>query len=192
MTPGSTKLAVCLPRCECACDLRHLPQLLTTRQHSISFQMSAEEKQHVLSTTSLADRMPYFDISCCPITHEVEQRMEQISTVVSRENYNEHWQSGTYHCARCRHALYESGSKFVGPCMWPSFRSGLSGGLHTRTVPVGSYNEYTCEVREVYCGACRLFLGHQFDDGRACGDKHPDARWRHCVLSLSMIFEPSP
>ena len=79
MTPGSTKLAVCLPRCECACDLCAPFAAIADHQHSISFQMSAEEKQHVLSTTSLADRMPYFDISCCPITHEVEQRMEQIS-----------------------------------------------------------------------------------------------------------------
>ena len=97
-----------------------------------------------------------------------------------------------YACARCAHILYASGDKFVGPCLWPSFRSGArTGSLHTRRVPTGAYNQYTCAVEELYCGACRLFLGHQFEDGVACGDEHPQARWRHCVLSLSLRFAAS-
>jgi peptide methionine sulfoxide reductase MsrB len=47
------------------------------------------------------------------------------------------------------------------------------------TLKVPSYNGYKCRVYEVYCGGCRLFLGHKFEDGPAKGDKHPDARWRH-------------
>ena len=62
------------------------------------------------------------------------------------------------------------------------------GSLHTLCVPHGAYNQYTCEVHELYCGSCHLFLGHAFEDGVACGDTHAEARWRHCVLSLSLAF----
>mmetsp|Transcript_15849 Transcript_15849/g.34416 ORF Transcript_15849/g.34416 Transcript_15849/m.34416 type:complete len:128 (-) Transcript_15849:9-392(-) len=115
--------------------------------------------------------------------------MEQISTVVSKELYNDHWEKGRYNCARCELALYASESKFVGPCMWPSFRKPHGAmSLYTRRVPTGSYNQYTCEVHELYCCGCQLFLGHKFKDGVACGDTHPEAQWRHCVLSLSLRF----
>ena len=76
-----------------------------------------------------------------------------------------------------------------GPCLWPSFREGVADGLKTIVVPAGSYNAYECEVHELYCGGCSLFLGHKFDDGPASGDTHADARWRHCVLTLSLRFE---
>ena len=115
--------------------------------------------------------------------------MEQVSSVVSKENYNAHWESGVYDCARCQHRLYHSEHKFTGPCMWPSFRKPHArSSLHTIRVPHGAYNQYTCEVHELYCAKCHLFLGHQFYDGRECGDEHPQAGWRHCVLSLSLSF----
>ena len=51
-----------------------------------------------------------------------------------------------------------------------------------------SYNHYQCEVNEIYCRGCKLFLGHRFEDGATTGDTHPRALHRHCVLSLSMTF----
>ena len=72
------------------------------------------------------------------------------SQVVSSEVYNDHWENGVYKCARCAHTLYEASAKFVGPCLWPSFRRGATpedGALQTIKVPHGSYNKYTCEVR---------------------------------------------
>jgi len=112
--------------------------------------------------------------------------------------------------SECSLKLYESADKFRGPCLWPSFRRGfgeketiegqiedawndLSKSLHRVKVPKGSYNNYTCDVWELYCGKqdCKLFLGHQFADGKETGDgDHADATgMRHCVLSLSMRFE---
>jgi peptide methionine sulfoxide reductase MsrB len=44
---------------------------------------------------------------------------------------------------------------------------------------VGGYNKYSCQVFEVHCGKCDLFIGHQFEDGKEKGDSHPAARWRH-------------
>jgi hypothetical protein len=31
---------------------------------------------------------------------------------------------------------------------------------------------------------------HKFEDGKLKGDSHPDAHWRHCVLSFSLRFVP--
>ena len=150
---------------------------------------TAAEKKAIQADISLESRSPYFEMSRCPITASLEQRMEQVSTVVSKENYNDHWEAGTYSCARCGHALYASSAKFVGPCMWPSFRkSASSGSLHAVEVPRGSYNKYQCDVHELYCGACKLFLGHCFADGHETCDTHADAGDRHCVLSLSLRF----
>lgn len=185
--------------------------------------LAAREREKVKAEISMADRSGFYALSCCPITDAAEQRMEQISTVVCKENCtpllssplhsspllcgrpvftktlahlcladNDHWEKGEYRCARCGHVLYDSGGKFVGPCLWPSFRRPHAlTSLHTIRVTPGAYNKYTCEVHELYCGGCQLFLGHQFLDGVACGDKHPEAGWRHCVLSLSMLFSHS-
>ena len=54
----------------------------------------------------------------------------------------------------------------------------LSAVREDRLLP-GSYNGYGCEVAEVYCGGCELFLGHKFEDAKRHGDDHPDARWRY-------------
>ena len=36
------------------------------------------------------------------------------------------------------------------------------------------YNNYTCTVKEAYCGKCDLFLGHMFEDAVEKGDTSPD------------------
>ena len=148
------------------------------------------EKAQLQQRITLADRSGYFALSCCPITSAAEQRMEQVSSVVTSETYAKQFEPGSYACARCGHLLYDGGAKFVGPCLWPSFREPRkpTGSLHTLVVPRGSYNQYACEVHELYCHGCHLFLGHAFEDGASTGDTHPQARWRHCVLSLSLKF----
>eukprot|EP00042_Codosiga_hollandica_P044031 m.426909 g.426909 ORF g.426909 m.426909 type:complete len:161 (+) comp56694_c0_seq2:182-664(+) len=149
------------------------------------------DRARLLDETDEENREHFFATSKCPITAEVDDIMEQLSFVACKENYRQFWEPGQYVCARCRHALYESSAKFDGPCAWPSFRAeaGLAA-LHLNHVD--SYNNYTCQVFEIYCGSCRLFLGHKFEDGQVKGDTHPDARWRHCVLSLSLEFVASP
>mmetsp|Transcript_89005 Transcript_89005/g.267700 ORF Transcript_89005/g.267700 Transcript_89005/m.267700 type:complete len:161 (-) Transcript_89005:146-628(-) len=152
--------------------------------------ITLDEKKAIRAEVTLEHREPFFKLSVCPITAEVETRMEQVSAAASREVYNDHWEPGCYRCARCDRGLYDASAKFVGPCMWPSFRKPSSPeSLYVIKVPQGSYNQYTCDVHEVYCGSCRLFLGHQFADGKMTGDSHPEAADRHCVLSLSLRFE---
>ena len=105
--------------------------------------------------------------------------MELLSDLVTQgELYLRHWSPGLYCCARCARPLYSSESKWKGPCVWPSFRRPVSPDA-VSTAQVLGYNAYACEVREVYCGGCDLFVGHAFEDGVLKGDVHPEARWRH-------------
>lgn len=104
--------------------------------------------------------------------------MELLSDIITwGEQYNPHWEKGTYVCARCQHPLYSSVDKWKGPCVWPSFRRAVAPDAIYSLEVVG-YNNYTCTVRERYCGKCKLFIGHQFEDGVVKGDTHPDAQWR--------------
>jgi peptide-methionine (R)-S-oxide reductase len=101
-----------------------------------------------------------------------------LSDIVSwGERYLHHWEIGTYICSRCCNPLYSSSDKYKGPCVWPSFRKPVNeDALLARTVY--PYNKYTVTVKEVYCGKCKLFVGHMFEDAVQKGDTHPDARWR--------------
>lgn len=150
--------------------------------------LSPEERIR-LGGISLTDRSGYFSLSTYPITNERERLMEGVSKAVSNESYGSLWDKGIYHCAKCNNPLYCSMDKWRAQCIWPTFRAPIGiGSLKTVTIPDGSYNGYSCEVRELYCGSCKLFLGHQFLDGRESGDSHPEAKWRHCTLSLSLEF----
>jgi len=146
-------------------------------------------EQNILRHVSLGDRSAYFSLSTCPISSEQERLMEGVSKAVTGESYGNAWATGIYHCARCDNLLYSSADKWRAQCIWPTFRMPIgTDSLKTIVVPKGSYNEYRCEVRELYCGSCYLFLGHQFLDGRESGDVHPEAKWRHCTLTLSLNF----
>ena len=152
--------------------------------------LSTAEKEVLQRSITLADRSAYFALSTCPISHAAEQRMEQVSSLVTAEAYAKLFELGVYRCAKCGDTLYDHTSKFVGPCLWPSFRAPHhpTKSLHCIDVTPGAYNQYTCAVKELYCKKCTLFLGHAFEDGATTGDTHPEARWRHCVLSLSLQF----
>ena len=144
----------------------------------------AADKAKLYNKCTLADRSVYFDVSCKPICKVVEDDMEEISAVVSDEMFLDHWEIGTYHCARCSRLLYRSRDKWNGPCAWPSWRQPASeDALSLHDVHheewVGGYNGYQCPVFEVYCKGCDLFLGHQFADAKEKGDRHPQAQWRH-------------
>lgn len=120
----------------------------------------------------------YFLLSEFPISREAEDDMELLSDIVTwGEIFNPVFQKGIYTCARCDNKLYCSEDKWKGPCVWPSFRKAITA-ESVFSVDVAEYNGYSCTVRERYCGICKLFLGHQFEDGIIKGDTHPDARWR--------------
>lgn len=124
------------------------------------------------------DRSVYFSVSCFPITVRAEDDMELLSELFTNENYCKFWDAGVYKCARCAVVLYTSEDKWIGPCRWASFRKPADSNAIIER-PVFPYNRYVCTVSEVYCGGCKLFIGHSFEDGREKGDNHPNARFRH-------------
>ena len=155
-----------------------------TATNATQTQSLAEEKQCVryckYSSISLNNRQFYFDISCVPITMKAENDMEMLSDLIGipGELYVQEFRPGTYVCARCNTSLFRNDDKWKGPCIWPSFRKGIS--TDALTVPdVLNYNEYKCRVGEVYCGSCDLFIGHRFEDGKLKGDTHEHAQWRY-------------
>ena len=63
--------------------------------------LSTAEKEVLQRSITLADRSAYFALSTCPISHAAEQRMEQVSSLVTAEAYAKLFELGVYRCAKC-------------------------------------------------------------------------------------------
>jgi peptide-methionine (R)-S-oxide reductase len=148
--------------------------------HEPSWKKYAQYEKLCVDYLEDEDLSVYFSISRKPIDHLIENDMELLSDIVSwGERWLDHWPlEGHYSCARCSLPLYRASDKWKGPCVWPSFRQNIDGALDYETV-VG-YNGYECQVDELYCSSCKLFIGHRFYDAREKGDTSPNATgWRH-------------
>ena len=85
---------------------------------------------------------------------------------------------GTYICAVCREALFDSTSKYDSGSGWPSFFDAAEGKITTRVdTSLGMTRT------EILCKNCSSHLGHVFPDG-----PQPTGN-RYCVNSLSMDFK---
>ena len=91
--------------------------------------------------------------------------------------YNNHFDKGTYICAGCSIALFESSSKFNSHCGWPSFDESLEGKVETKK----DFSHGMVRV-EILCSNCGGHLGHIFPDGPT------NTGMRYCVNSLSLDF----
>jgi peptide-methionine (R)-S-oxide reductase len=103
---------------------------------------------------------------------------------IPQEKFKDHWQAGQYNCAQCNHPLFPSDAKFNSGTYWPSFRKALPGAIKT----VMDYT-HNMERIELLCANCNLHLGHVFPDGKHCGDSHPEAGERYCILSDVLAFQ---
>jgi len=110
--------------------------------------------------------------------------------LVARKKHTEkpftgqYWQSsarGTYYCACCGNALFNSDAKFASTCGWPSFYE------PRRKNSIRYQGDYSLGIMrtEVLCGRCGAHLGHIFDDGP------PPTHKRFCMNSISLEFEPA-
>jgi len=94
--------------------------------------------------------------------------------------YNDFWQKGTYFCAACGTALFDSETKYDHGTGWPSFTSAVSG-------PAIEYkDDFSLATHrvEVRCATCGAHLGHVFDDGPGPDRKH------YCINSAALAFKP--
>lgn len=101
-----------------------------------------------------------------------------------KEKYKNHWESGYYRCRNCGSGLFDAEAKFESGTAWPSFRATVPDAVATK--PDHSLG---LSRTEVLCANCQQHLGHVFPDGKLCGDMHPEAGQRFCILSGALQFQ---
>ncbi|MBE0663554.1 MAG: peptide-methionine (R)-S-oxide reductase MsrB [Bacteroidales bacterium] len=94
--------------------------------------------------------------------------------------YDNHFESGVYHCAGCEAALFRSDTKFESGCGWPSFFESASKG----SIEYKKDMTHGMIRTEVLCANCGGHLGHVFDDGPKPTGK------RYCINSGAITFQP--
>ena len=92
---------------------------------------------------------------------------------------NQEKRAGTFLCAACGQALFDSETKFESGTGWPSFFRPKENAVGT-TVD----RSYFMVRTEVHCARCGGHLGHVFEDGP------PPTGLRYCMNGAALRFEP--
>jgi peptide-methionine (R)-S-oxide reductase len=91
---------------------------------------------------------------------------------------NHEKRTGTFRCAGCGEALFDSATKYESGSGWPSFWQPLQNAVGTTTD-----RSFFMTRTEVHCAKCGGHLGHVFPDG-----PKPTGQ-RYCMNGAAMKFE---
>jgi peptide-methionine (R)-S-oxide reductase len=92
---------------------------------------------------------------------------------------NHEKRNGSFACAGCGNALFDTASKFDSGTGWPSFGVPLAG-----SVGITVDRSHGMVRTEVHCSQCGGHLGHVFPDGP------PPTGERYCMNGVAMVFTP--
>ena len=92
---------------------------------------------------------------------------------------NHEKRKGTFTCAACGQALFDSDTKYESGTGWPSFWKPLDTAVGT-TVD----RSYFMVRTEVHCARCGSHLGHVFSDGPK------PTGLRYCMNGVALAFKP--
>ena len=120
---------------------------------------------------------------------EWRRRLTPASFEILRENgteppfssaLNDEKRDGTYHCAGCKLALFESSKKYDSGTGWPSFYDVIASSVETET----DY-KLIFPRTEYHCARCDGHQGHVFKDGPK------PTGLRYCNNGLALTFKPA-
>jgi peptide-methionine (R)-S-oxide reductase len=93
---------------------------------------------------------------------------------------NDEKRDGTYHCAGCELALFESSKKYDSGTGWPSFYDVIASSVETKTD-----FKLILPRTEYHCARCGGHQGHVFKDGPK------PTGLRYCNNGLALTFKPA-